>query len=157
VTGLIWYCVISGFLGFCGFCDSLAQPARAYRLAGVSKPLWVVINLVGMLSVVGGVLSFLVYSYGGPRRKVVKHGGYNRPTREKPVREMARYIDDEMQFRHGVSAPCQTCQAGGKVPCTCQGGWVTSPATNLLEQHIACGATGWASCSACGGTGQRTV
>lgn len=158
MTGVIIFIVISLFCGFCGFVDSVAQPARAYRQARVSKPLWVMINLLGMLSVVGGIVTFLLYSYGGPRRKLVRAGGYNRPSREMYARKVAGYVDDEMQLRHGMQArtpaKCTSCQ-NGKVACMCQDGWIKSPATNLPEQHIACGATGWLPCPACSGTTQR--
>jgi hypothetical protein len=73
------YVIISAFMGFCGFVDSARQPRRAWRNAGKSKSLWVLINLIGMLSIYGGAMTFLAYTYGGTRKAVVNSGGVNRP------------------------------------------------------------------------------
>jgi hypothetical protein len=95
MAGLIVWMVISTFLGFCGFVDCLAQPSGAYRTAGKSKAVWALVTFVGMISLVGGVATWLLYSYGGTRRALVRNGGYNRPSREKRIREMRRQVNRE--------------------------------------------------------------
>jgi hypothetical protein len=78
---MIWVImIISTLLGFCGLADSIVQPGKAYRAAHKSKALWVLLNLVGMLTLVGGAVTWAVYSYGGTRKSVVNKGGYYRPT-----------------------------------------------------------------------------
>jgi hypothetical protein len=94
------YIAISTFLGFCGFLDSAHQPSRAWQNAHKSKFLWVLINFVGMISLFGGAVTFLLYSYGGTRRAVVRKGGYNR-RREMNIRKTAAPIIDEMNMREG--------------------------------------------------------
>jgi hypothetical protein len=99
--GLFIYCGISLFLGFCGFVDAARQPSRAWTNAGRTKVLWVLITFAGMISVVGGWLTWALYSYGGTRRAVVRKGGYNRPSREAGTREQAGYVLDEIDMRAG--------------------------------------------------------
>ena len=74
MTGFVIYCVVSGFLGFCGFVDAWHQPRRAWKNAGRSKLLWVLITMLGMLSVVAGSVTWALYSYGGTRRAIVGAG-----------------------------------------------------------------------------------
>jgi len=92
--GLIIYMIISTFLGFCGVADSVRQPGQAFRAAGRSKSFWVLVNILGMITLVGGVVTWAVYSYGGARKGVVKNGGYNR-SREIGIRQMRRDVNRE--------------------------------------------------------------
>ena len=93
---MLWiFLVVSFFLGFCGFVDALKQPGRAFDVAGKSKRLWVLITFLGMVSVIGGAVTWAVYSYGGTRKAVVRGGGYNRPSRESHIRETRRQVNRE--------------------------------------------------------------
>ena len=152
---------VSIFLGFCGLADAIKQPTQAFRASGHSKPLWVLIELVGMLSIVGGAVTFLVYSYGGVRRDVVKAGGYNRPSSySTTVREMTRSVDAERQAQQiwsgNAPQPCSSCNGRGTHPCYgCVNGY-NRDGQNALVAHAACGSTGHTPCQMCLGTGRRS-
>jgi hypothetical protein len=98
--GFLIYCAISLFLGFCGFVDSLVQPRWAYTNAHKSKFFWVLVNMVGMLSIVGGAVTWFVYSYLGTRRAVVRKGGYNR-TVDRDAQHAANWLDAVESRRSG--------------------------------------------------------
>ncbi len=153
------FMLVSTFLGFCGFVDAWKQPKQAFRTSGHSKALWVFIGAVGMFSLVGGIVTWAIYSYGGVRRDVVKAGGYNRPSREARVREMTRLVDAERQAQEGWSnagSAQLSCNCGdGKVPCYgCQGGWVRN-GSGATVAHNDCSGKGWRTCQMCNGTGKR--
>lgn len=93
--GFILFILVSTFLGFCGFVDAAKQPGPAYQVAGKSKGLWVLVTFLGMISLVGGVVTWGLYSYGGTRKAVVRAGGYNRPSRESAIRETRRQANRE--------------------------------------------------------------
>ena len=105
VMGAFWiYAGISGFLGFCGFADCCVQPRQAWRNAGRSKPVWLLITFVGMITLVAGWITWALYSYGGTRHAVVRGGGYRRPqvggiNNEMRNRKFAGHVVDEINMR----------------------------------------------------------
>jgi Protein of unknown function (DUF2510) len=120
--GAFWiYAGISGFLGFCGFADCFVQPRRAWQNAGRSKPAWLLITFVGMITLVAGWITWALYSYGGTRRAVVRGGGYRRPTvggtnNEMRNRRMAGHVLDEINMRSAAPPNRPPVPAGSVSP-----------------------------------------
>jgi hypothetical protein len=117
----LWiYAGISCFLGFCGFVDCFFQPRQAWKNARRSKALWLLITFVGMVTVVAGWLTWAVYSFG-PRRAVVRSGGYRRPTvgganNEIRNRKAAGHMLDEVKMRSATPANRVPVPSGSASP-----------------------------------------
>ena len=85
-TAFIYF---SLFMGLCGIVSVLRQPRRAFRAAGHSKGLWLLIEMVGTLFL-GGVLTWAIYSIA-IRPDLVREGG--RPRRQGVIRRVLAAYD----------------------------------------------------------------
>jgi hypothetical protein len=132
--GILIYCIISFFLGFCGFVDALFQPSRAWANAGRSKGLWILITFLGMITVFPGWVTWAVYSYGGTRRAVVRNGGYMRPSQH--LRTGGGSRTSTSSGTAGLALPVTKPQKPDPIPCGRCGttGWLHEPG----KQPIAC-------------------
>ena len=136
------YIIASWWFGLCTIFDVVRQPGRAFRSAGHSKRLWLVIAIVGTVLSYVGIFVWLTYSIW-IRRGVVTAGG-------RPRRKGQWLLDaiPDVSFSSASSQRTTTTQSAPPVQ-PANSSWLARIAPpsqqtqHLGDMHAIIGMSGW--------------
>lgn len=155
--GLVVYLVATYVLGVVGVLSVIRQPRRAFQAAGHSKYLWLLIELLGLVFVLGA-LTFLIYRIWilpGVR----KAGGHRRQKstssyQGRPVPAPTSSYGNSYSLPDIPRPKCGQCSGSGRTVCyPCQASGYTRYDDGTTTTCPACGGQRDIVCASCLGSG----
>lgn len=146
---LVFLCI---FFSIIAFLSSLIQPSQAYQQAGHSKPLWVLLNLVSLVTIFPSLVIVPIYLFK-IRTDLLKQSGrtFGQIQGGQPT-----YTEGSNtgMFELGSQSrrPCSSCNGSKTLPCNCGNGYAQQSDGTVIP-HSTCWGTGRVPCGMCGGTG----